>query len=157
MSAARDDTNVLGTIAAISARNADNDLVPVSIGKARNTTSVKTFFSGLSVLVVPDFITGYGNSSSPEDITVGTFTATGAGGVAPYTYAWTRTDAEPETWVINSPTAAATSMTAEAIDQFLGRNATFICTVTDANGNEADSNEVTARAKNLGGGLGPPL
>lgn len=62
-------------------------------------------------------------------------TANVVGGVAPYTFAWTQTVGSAG---VNQPTSQFTDLVSDT-----GSPATFYCTVTDANGAVAITNECT--------------
>jgi hypothetical protein len=64
-------------------------------------------------------------------------TATPTGGLGPYTYAWTRVSGS--TGAALSPTSATSQFRAfiTSVGEF---TSTFLCTVTDANGNTATDN-----------------
>lgn len=144
----------LGTIAAISVRDAAVAVQTVSVGQVRNAAgALKTFFSGLAATAAPDFVRTFGNSAAAIDITTPNVTATPAGGVAPFAYLWERTDAGGETWNITASTAATTAFECEAVASGASHSATFACTITDDTSAEVVTNEVTASVVNLGGGL----
>lgn len=154
MSAVRNAAAVLGTISAISVRDAGNVLKSVTIGKVRDAAAaLKTFFNALSASASPASKNAFGNSSSPVDVLVGLFTAAPSGGVAPFTYAWTQTTAGINVWSITAAASATTGFTCEALGQFDSDSAGFTCTITDDTGATVATNEVTASATNLGGGL----
>lgn len=87
-----------------------------------------------------------------EDITVSP-----VGGVAPYTYAWSLVSGDAGTWVFSSGTSATTRVGRTAVGTGLSYSHTVKCTVTDANGNTADSPDIDVFVQNYGdyGGLLP--
>lgn len=157
------------TLAAISFRDTDNVLRSVSLAKVRNASNAsKVLFSALTsggggsgggVDLSTDSVGGHVNTGISVAIQTSEVTAIPSGGVEPYTYLWVRTDANPGTWSITAATSATT--------RFFGGNcgpgdeldATFHCTVTDAAGNSAVSDTVSAHVGNIGfnvsGGGGP--
>lgn len=154
MTASVRTVTALGELAAISVRDGANALQTVSIGKLRDAAgALKEFFGAFSAAAAPSFANRFGNSSSAIDVTVSAFTATPSGGVPPYTYSWALTTPGINTWAITAAAAATTGFTCQALGQFDSDEAGFTCTVTDSTGAEAETNEVTARATNLGGGL----
>ncbi|MDH7638964.1 hypothetical protein [Sphingomonas oryzagri] len=153
MSAVR-DTSALRTLTGISARDASNTLRTIAAGFARDSSNVsrKVFsaFGGTTGAVAsPSDVRGTGRSNNAIAVTTAPSTCTASGGAAPLTYAWTQTGGDPFT--ILYPTAASTAFTADSVSAGIPQAATFICTVTDAAGQTATSNIVTATARNLGG------
>lgn len=152
MSAVR-KTSGLGQLAAISVRDAANALQSVERGSVRDDGNVsRVFFSSMAASVDPDSVRGYGNDSGTVTVTTPSASVTVAGGVAPFTYAWTRTDGGSQPWTITAPTAATTAFSSD-LDANQSEAASFICTVTDATGATAATGVVNAHAVNLGGGL----
>jgi hypothetical protein len=92
--------------------------------------------ASFTVGVSPASVNGayHGSSSSAQNISTGVALAVPSGGKAPYTYAWSQFGASPDTWTIASAAAASTSFTALAIANGADASATFLVTVTDANG-----------------------
>jgi hypothetical protein len=148
------DASGLRQIAGISIRDADNVLRTVSSAYLRTAAgTLRKFFGSMSAVAAPATKRAFGNSTGTLDITVSPVEATVTGGAAPFTYLWERTDAGGESWTITVPTGAITGFTAEDVPPGETITATFKCTVTDAATTEAETNEVTATAVNLGGGL----
>jgi hypothetical protein len=112
-------------------------------------SSIESGGGAFTVDVTPDSF-GARVSSGAGAVTTSEVTATPSGGVAPYTYLWERTDADPADWTIISPTSQSTTFRAAAVGPEDTFNATFTCTVTDANGSEVTSDEVAAQAVNYG-------
>lgn len=104
----------------------------------------------MSAAAAPDAVTGYGNSGSAADILTANSFCNVEGGVAPLTYLWEEVSATG-VWNITDADGSFTSFEAEAVDPLDTRTAQFKCTVTDANGETAETNTVTASAINLGG------
>lgn len=143
----------LGSIAAISVRDAGNVLATVSSARIRDASNaLKSFFGGFSAEASPDARNGFGNNSAAIDITLSPFTATPVGGAAPYTYAWEEVSSD-STWTITAPTSAETGFIAQDVSANSSTGAIFKCVVTDTTGAEAETNEVQLTAFNLGGGL----
>ncbi len=105
--------------------------------------------AAFTVDVTPDSF-GARNSTPPGGVTTSEVVATPSGGTAPYTFLWERTDAAPTDWTIIAPTSQATTFRAAAVGPGDSFDATFTCTVTDANGNSVVSGEVSANAINYG-------
>lgn len=76
-----------------------------------------------------------------------------SGGFPPYTPAWTRTDANPETWNAVYPDRLITPFIAASVDPDDLQSSTWECEVTDSRGNTATTNEITVNAQNFGTGL----
>jgi hypothetical protein len=85
---------------------------------------------GMAVSLSDTDVIGEGTSTgAPIEVTSETVTATAAGGLAPYTYAWTRVIGD--TFTITAPTGATTAFTdTQTPDLIL--TGTYRCTVTDA-------------------------
>ena len=151
MSAVRTESG-LSAIMAVHCRDAANVLQEAAAGRVRDASAaLKTFFSRISAEALPLSQRGYGNTGGTTTVTSPPFAVTVTGGVAPFTYLWERTDAEPETWVIDDDAAATTTFSTD-LDEGTGALATFHCAVTDDTGAVAISNDVSARAINIGGG-----
>jgi hypothetical protein len=152
MSAVR-QVSGLGQIAAISVRDAANALHAVGAGEVRDAGNMlQPFFSALSASAAPEETSGFGNDGSAISVSTGSVTVTVEGGVAPFTPLWARTDGGGTTWAISDHTAASTSFST-SLAAGDSDTATFACTVTDATGATAVSNDITATAVNLGGGV----
>lgn len=89
---------------------------------------------------VPTSVSKEGNTASQ---TTSSVTATVTGGLAPFTYSWTRTSGDTEVSA-TAPSAATTAFTDTTLVAGEIDTATFTCTVTDALGRTAsDSINVT--------------
>lgn len=120
----------------------------------RTPTGTKRFYSSASAtLTVNAPGSAYGGASYPGTTAVSTdtVTATVTGGTPPYTGIWTRTDGNPESWIIPSSTSPSTNFRCEEVGPGDVFNATFIYTATDSLGVVGVSNEVTATVTNIGG------
>ena len=131
----RDASNTARTISELWIRDADN--VPRLVFNPSGSAA-------LSVSVLPTGASGF--TSGTGTAVTGIVTATGAGGTAPYTYAWTL-----DSWsslaaapTANAPSADATAFTQTSLDPNSIETSTWICTVTDDDGNTADSDLVPA-------------
>lgn len=93
---------------------------------ATTDVSVTITRAGLSVSLAPTSLNKTGGTSS---LTTASVTATPSGGSSPYTYAWTKLSGDSIT--CNSPSAATTTFTANAMTSGETRVATFRFTVTD--------------------------
>lgn len=145
----RDGTNTARTISELVIRDGSNTARTISELWIRDTNNVPRLVynpggaATLRVDVTPSIVSGS---------TVGTGTATtdaatgvGAGGTAPYTYAWTlltHSGATPPT--ADTPSLATTTFTQTGIMPHDALDATWKCTVTDANSNTADSDPITS-------------
>lgn len=111
--------------------------------------------SGMSADVPPD---AYGASASGSFVSISTnmVTVTVTGGTPGYSYSWAQIDGPDVAWRSTSPTSATTSFRRTSVGPGDSWSATFVCTVTDANGQTATSNPVTATVTNLGN-IGAPL
>ncbi|MEN2749356.1 hypothetical protein [Sphingomonas sp. T9W2] len=81
-------------------------------------------------------------------VTTGSTTVGVSGGKTPFSFAWTTVDASGS-WEITSPTNATTAFRCTSAVQDDSQDATFRCTVTDANGKTAAA-DVTAQAYRYG-------
>jgi hypothetical protein len=125
----------------IFANGAWRNLVQIQEYFSANWREVANFASSgsggsLSLVASPDEIDTHGTT----DLTSAQFTATPAGGLAPYTYLWAFTSQDGGVvFSINSPTLAITTVTMTGT---LGPNsskiATLQCTVTDSLGTTCD-------------------
>lgn len=125
----RDETNTLRTLQRIRMRDETNTLrtVFLYLTAALNINNTIGVDSGASI--------------SGSVTTSDTITCTPTGGTGPYTYAWSRVTGSSAI-AIDSPTAAITSFTVTTAFDGIGYIATFICTVTDANGAVAESGSI---------------
>lgn len=98
---------------------------------------------GMVATVSPAEATDSVSGFPPTAITAtsNTVTVTAQGGLAPYTYAWTKTDGDTVT--VTAPTSNATAFT-ETEPPGVTFYATYRCTVTDSTGKTA-SVEVPVR------------
>lgn len=89
----------------------------------------------------------YGTGRFPT-ITTASTTVSVSGGKAPFAFAWTLVEALG-TWDATSPTSATTAFRCTSANEDDIQDATFRCTVTDANGKTATA-DVTAQAYRYG-------
>lgn len=143
----RDGSNVLREIAELVIRDGGNVARTISELWVRDTGNVPRLVfnpSGSATLrvdVLPPFTSGFTHGTGV--VTTGPVTATGSGGTAPYTYAWTllaHSAFTPPT--ADTPAVAVTSFTQTGIAPSTAEDASWKCTVTDDNGNTADSDPV---------------
>jgi hypothetical protein len=140
------DGGGVSALSNIRARDASG-LGDVAQVYARDAGGLHPLFSTLSVSASPDFIYGFGSSSSPIEITGNSCTATVAGGSPPFTYLWVAAD---PSWGPTFPSNAITQFRSPALGPGEASSTTFTCEVTDAGGNTATSNIVQADAQNNG-------
>lgn len=145
------------TIQAAKYRNAANVAKSIAKVRIRNSANVlKIVFSqggGAFSVDVPSSAYGAQANNLTVSVTTEVISATATGGVGPYTYLWTRVDADPASWTIISPTSASTAFRANSVPSGVIRLATFKCTVTDSAGASIASINVNASAENYGGFL----
>lgn len=99
--------------------------------------------SNLSLTSAPNPASVSGTGAGPA-VSTGNTNATAVGGVGPYTYLWSRTDTNPGSWNINSPTSPITGFTAVGLVSPSTVFATFSVTVTDSIGSNFTSQNVGA-------------
>lgn len=92
---------------------------------------VQSFAPPISLSVSPSSVFGSRNVAAVVAVTTDAATATPTGGQAPYTYLWTQTSGQ--TAAIVSPFFATTTFRM-TLGPGSFEQATFTCTVTDANG-----------------------
>lgn len=129
----RDGGNVLRTVSSIAFRDAGNVL--------RTMAGV----GGMTVEASPTDVYGSAYSAGPTFITTTYTGVTVTGGTPPYTYLWQAVDPG---WDAVAPTNPTTFFRSPGIAAGDSANTQFTCTVTDTNGNTADSNYVTANCSN---------
>ena len=82
---------------------------------------------------------------SLSGVTTDAATGVGSGGTAPYTYAWTIVSHSSVTLpTANTPAAASTTFTQTGLGVGVVEEASWICTVTDADSNTADSDPISS-------------
>lgn len=140
------DSGGLKALAAIKARDAVG-LADIAQVYARDADGLHPLFTTFSATAAPTSNYGYGTSSSPIVVTTNICTVTVTGGTAPYTYSWTPVDG---TWAAVFPTSPSTAFRSPSLDASQGSDTTFTCEVTDADGNTATTNPVSAEAVNTG-------
>lgn len=146
----RDGTNTARTITTMVVRDGGNVARTITEAWVRDTNNVPRLVfnpsgsASLAVTVTPEFLGAFASPPGTGVATTGTTTATGSGGVAPYTYAWTLdsyTAGAPPT--ASDSALATTSFTQTGIPSMTTESAVWICTVTDDDGNTAESDPVT--------------
>jgi hypothetical protein len=145
----RDGSNVLREITELTIRDATNmprDITELWIRDTNNVPRLVFNPGGgatLRVTVTPGIVSG--STVGTGTVTTNAATAVGAGGTAPYTYAWTllsHSAVTPPT--ADTPSADDTTFTQTGIMPSTAEDATWKCTVTDDNGNTADSDPITS-------------
>lgn len=124
-------------------------LKDVAAVRIRNMAGVKTIWSSLSASI-PSNVYGSSASSRPTGVISDLVPVTALGGVAPYTYLWTRTDAGLESITI-SEAGPGKFVFASTIPPTETVTATYTVTVTDATGASVVSNVITVSLENAGG------
>jgi hypothetical protein len=147
-------------LAGITARDAGGVLRPINLGRIRDASSVlRSFFGSISAALSRESVAGAVNSSLDVSIQTQSVEAQPTGGTAPYSFAWSITGSAGGTWSITSPTQASTTFVGGPCGPGESFEATFVCTVTDAAGISATTDEVEAIVSNIGfnatGGGGP--
>lgn len=146
------DTVGLKQIGAIFVRDAGGlkEIAEVQIRDAGGLKLVYNQGSALAVYV-PGEAYGAASSDTPVDVSTEVIAASPTGGVAPYSFSWTRTDGGVDSWSIIFPAAQETSFRANAVVGGAIRTATFRVTVTDARAQVVNSININATAENYGG------
>jgi hypothetical protein len=144
----RDDINFLRTAIQIRVRDPNNVTQLVKRIRIRNTANnLKTVFQYMTATIAPPTASAYGSSGAAVNLTTGSVVASPDGGQSPFTYAWVQKTLSAYTWVIGTPTAAATNFTCNAVPAGVATSVDFEVTVTDAIGATATA-RVTATANN---------
>lgn len=145
----RDGTNTPRAISELIIRDGTNTARTITELWIRDTNNVPrlVFNPGgsatLSCAVSPSIVSG--STVGTGTVTTDAATAVGSGGTAPYTYAWslvTHSAVTPPT--ADTASAASTTFTQTGIAPSTVEDATWICTVTDALSNTADSDPITS-------------
>lgn len=146
------DTVGISTIGAARARDVAG-LAVLSNIRVRDAVGLSLVWTATTAMTVsvPPTASGFGTSTGLVAITSEEVTAAVTGGLAPYTYTWTKVGAVDANWLILSPTVATTQFRHAAVPANDGRFASFICTVKDAKGQVIASGECQVTVENLGG------
>lgn len=112
------------------------------------TATLRPIFAGIDATAYPATVRGVGSGAGVENVATDSTMATVIGGTGPYAYAWSEVTGGAYAWSIDSPALASTTFT--SLDMLPGdRNSgIFKCTITDANSNVAETNNVAASALN---------
>lgn len=139
-------------IAAVKVRSggALGDYANVYVRTGGVTEKVWSALEPLSVTTAFASVYGAGNSGSTITVSTAETALIVTGGTPPYTGAWARTDGGGHAWSILSPTAIDTRFSTSVAPGTV-ENATFECTITDADGTVVVGPEITADAENYGG------
>jgi hypothetical protein len=129
-------------------------IIPILEGWVRTDDGLKQFYSALQISLSKYDALGRANSAALAKVTSEPITAEVQGaveGVA--SYLWTRTDADPQPWTIDTPDGKTTTFSTDC-DQSENFTATFKVTATDHAGQSIDSDDVTVNNANIfyGGG-----
>lgn len=125
----RDDGNTPRTSARVRARDVDNVSREIKRVRMRDASNVlRTVWAALTATAVPANVSGTGPGPT---ITTNSTTVTPAGGVGPYTHAWTRLAfSGAGDCAATAPNAASTAFTFSQVVPGTAA-ATWRCTVTD--------------------------
>jgi hypothetical protein len=144
----RDTDGTLRTIKAVSVRDNTNTLKTIRFIKVRDAGNVERLvFDGFTASASPTAVSGSGNSPSGITISTGPSSVTVTGGVAPYTYSWTKVSGISG-WSAISPTSASSSFRCSGVIAGDTETSTWHCTVTDAASGTAVSNTISAQVTN---------
>lgn len=138
-----DSGSVTRTVTAMKAMDGGTlrNILRVKVMDADGTTlrTVASFADPLSVSISPAGVFGIANSAASVSVLSNSATATPAGGLAPFTYAWSViSDTNPSGTVsANSATAATSTFTMTNVPAYTTYTAVLRCTVTDAIGQTA--------------------
>lgn len=131
----RDGAGNARSVTGIKVRDAGGVLRTVQMARVRDGSgTLRTVFTAMSAAPSAPNVYGTAGSFGPGGVFVQSspVTVTVSGGVAPFTYAWTR-DSGSATINATLPAAATTRFSATVpYDSEVSAN--FVCTVTDANG-----------------------
>lgn len=117
--------------------------------------NLATYTSPVSVSVSPDSASGMAASASPTGVGTNRVTATGSGGLPPYSYAWTLQVNDGGTAsTATSPSMAGTSFAKANVPDGTIYNDVWRVTVTDSLGSTAFA-DITATFSNFSGGFIP--
>ncbi len=151
------NTTATKTIDAVRLRKVVDVNPPAEILTVRIRTAdgLKTIWRKPGVLSAISESSPYGAvaSGTAQGVQTSSAEVIVSGGFPPYTYAWTRTDADPATWNAVNPTQAVCPFIAASVDPEEIQSSTWECDVEDSRGNTITSNEITATAQNFGTGL----
>lgn len=139
------DSGGVATIASAKVRDGSNVLQSLAQIYIRDEDGLHPLLAGLSASVSPNTASGFGYSSSSIPVITSSSTCFATGGSGPYTYLWEPDDVA---WAAVSPTAATTVFRSPALAPGEVSSTTFICTVTDAASNTAESPVVSTFAEN---------
>lgn len=90
---------------------------------------------GMTVIAVPSFVEGVGDS---PDIVTPPVSAVVTGGVGPFSYLWSFTEPDPQIG-ITSPVTSSTNFMGSSVFPGQVVSATAICTVTDTTTGQVES------------------
>lgn len=130
--AMRDAANALRVVKTLKMRDASNVLRTAQTIRMRDASNVlRTVWTALSASANPSTVTGTRGSFGPSALVVtsNNTTVTPAGGVGPFTYAWTHRSGDSGV-NINAPTSATTAFYM-SMPAGSSTFADFTCTVTD--------------------------
>ena len=129
-----------------------SEIGEIHIRDAGGLSKVYEFTSPFEATLTGDAF-GANGSNSAISVTTSSVTCNTTGGIGAVSYQWVRTDADPATWVIVSPTSQNTAFRAVSVPSGTDQLASFRCDVTDSDAppNTDSSPSITATASNFGG------
>jgi hypothetical protein len=143
----KDAAGVLQTITGGKIRDGATlrQLQTIKLWDGTTMRTVAQFVPPLSVTASPIGADAIGTTST---LTTNSVTAVPGGGLAPYTYVWTRTSG---TATANTPAIASTTFTETGMAAEEDRSNTFTCTVSDSSGQTASVTNVLASFSRISG------
>ena len=129
-----------------------SEIGEIHIRDAGGLSKVYEFTSPFEATLTGDAF-GANGSNSAISVTTSSVTCNTTGGIGAVSYQWVRTDADPASWVIVSPTSQTTAFRAVSVASGVDQFASFRCDVTDSDAppNTDSSPSITATASNFGG------
>lgn len=148
-----DAGGVLRTVTVMKVADAGGEIRTIRTAKVMDSGStlrtVATFASAMTVAISPSAVFGFGFGAGSALSTTDPVTATPTGGLAPYTYAWTRLSGDGEAM---SPTLATTTFR-DDVPEGETTEGTFRVTVTDSAAQTATADVTASFTNSYSGGL----
>lgn len=136
----RDAANVLRAISSFKMRDGTNVLRTIQSIKMRDAANVlRTIYTAMTANASPSDVSGTVGTFGPGAATVtsNSTTASPSGGTAPYSYAWAYSSGDTGITPF-APTSASTTFS-KSLGLGVENIASFVCTITDANGATAQT------------------